>query len=165
MTTKDALRAYNQIAGAVFCKANQKWSFQDGAFKVTTLEERIQDFVAAKELGECILRENGEAKFAKTFVCAVPAANMAHPRLFRSYVVRENANTNYFILDLVEMASVWSGRSWIDRSIDQSQKALPLKLMPASREKTRLPGRGGGVKYVGKIISCTSRPDTKRMNS
>ena len=94
MTTKDALRAYNEIAGAVFCKANQKWSFQDGAFKATTLEKRIQDLVAAKELGEYILRENGEAKFAKTFVCAVPAANMAHPRLFRSYVVRENASTN-----------------------------------------------------------------------
>ena len=94
MTTKDALRAYNEIAGAVFCKANQKWTFQDGAFKATTLEKRIQDLVAAKELGECMLRENGEAEFAKTFVCAVPAANMAHPRLFRSYVVRENASTN-----------------------------------------------------------------------
>lgn len=104
------------------------------------LEERIQDFVAAKELGEYILREDGEAKFAKTFVCAVPAANMAHLRLLRSYVVRENASTNYFILDLVEMASVWSGRSWIDRSIDRSRKALSLKLMRASREEIGNPG-------------------------
>ena len=97
MTTGDALRTYNEIAGAVFCKANRKPSFKDGAFKATTLEKKIQDLVAAKELGEYMLRENNEADFANTFVCAVPAANMAHPRLFRSYAVRENAGTNCMI--------------------------------------------------------------------
>lgn len=94
MTTRDALRTYNTIAQSVFCKSNRKPSFKDGAFKATTLEKQIQDLVAAKELGEYILRENDEAGSAKTFVCAVPAANMAHARLFRSYAVRENANTN-----------------------------------------------------------------------
>ena len=94
MSTRDALRAYNKIAESVFCKANQKRSSQDGTFKATTLKEQVQDLVIAKELGEHMLRENDEAGSVKTFVCAVPAANMAHPRLFRSYIVRENASTN-----------------------------------------------------------------------
>jgi len=94
MTTRDALGTYNEIAGSVFCKANRKPSFKDGAFKATTLEKQVQDLVGAKELGEYILRENDEAGSTKAFVCAVPAVNMAHPRLFRSYGVRRNASTN-----------------------------------------------------------------------
>lgn len=94
MTTKDALRTYNKLAGSVFCKANRKRLYKDGSFKVTTLEKEVQDLVAAKELGESMLRESDDAELAKTFVYAVPAANMAHPRLFRSYPVRESAGTN-----------------------------------------------------------------------
>lgn len=94
MSTRDALRTYNNIAGSVFYRANRKASYKDGAFKATTLEKQIQDLVATKELGEHILCKNDEGCFAKTFVCAVPAANMAHPRLFSSYGVRENAGTN-----------------------------------------------------------------------
>ncbi|KAL9610366.1 MAG: hypothetical protein Q9167_004936 [Letrouitia subvulpina] len=94
MTTEEALRKYNKIAGAIFCKANRKLSFQDGSFKAATLEKQIQDLVAAKELGEHMLRDNDEAGSAKVFVCAIPAANIAHPRLFRSYRVRENASTD-----------------------------------------------------------------------
>ena len=41
-----------------------------------------------------MLRENDNAGLANTFMCAVPAADMAHPRLFRSYQARENASTN-----------------------------------------------------------------------
>lgn len=37
MTTEEALRKYNEIAGALFCKANRKSSFKDGSFKVATL--------------------------------------------------------------------------------------------------------------------------------
>ena len=94
MTTTDALRTYNKIAGSVFCKSNRKHSFQDGAFKATTLEKQIESLVAEKALGENMLYEEDEAGPTKTFVCTVPAANMAHPRLFRSYKVRENAGTN-----------------------------------------------------------------------
>ncbi|KAL9017793.1 MAG: hypothetical protein Q9185_004882 [Variospora sp. 1 TL-2023] len=94
MTTQDALRTYNKLAGSVFCKANRKSSLKDGSFKATTLEKEVQVLVATKELGESMLREGDDAGLAKTFVCAVPAANMAHPRLFRSYTVRENASTN-----------------------------------------------------------------------
>ena len=94
MTTRDALRTYNGIAESVFCKANRKPSFKDGAFKATMLEKQIQNLVAAEGLGEYILHENDQAGSAKTFVCAIPAVSMAHPRLFRSYAVRENASTN-----------------------------------------------------------------------
>ncbi|KAL8939769.1 MAG: hypothetical protein Q9211_002587 [Gyalolechia sp. 1 TL-2023] len=94
MTTTDALRTYNKLAGSVFCKANRKPFYKDGSFKATTLEKEVQELVAAKELGESMLRDDDEAGLAKTFVCAVPAANMAHPRLFRSYPVRENAAAN-----------------------------------------------------------------------
>lgn len=94
MTTKDALRTYNKLASSVFCKANQKSPFKEGSFKATTLEKEVQVLVATKELGESMLRESDDAGLARTFVCAVPAANMAHPRLFRSYPVRENAGTN-----------------------------------------------------------------------
>lgn len=94
MTTGDALRMYNKIAGSVFCKPNRKHSFKDGSFKATTLEKQIQSLVAEKALGEYILHEEDEAGATKTFVCTVPATNIAHPRLFRSYTVRENASTN-----------------------------------------------------------------------
>ena len=94
MTTRDALQTYNKIAGSVFCKSNRKPSFKDGAFKATTLEKEIQSLVAEKALGEYILYEDDQADATKTFVCTVPATNMAHPRLFRSYTVRENAGTN-----------------------------------------------------------------------
>ena len=94
MTTGDALRAYNKIARSVFGESNRKQSFKDGSFKATTLEKEIQSLVAEKALGESIMREEDEAGATKTFVCTVPAANMAHPRLFRSYAVRENASTN-----------------------------------------------------------------------
>ncbi|KAI4265159.1 MAG: hypothetical protein L6R35_007180, partial [Caloplaca aegaea] len=94
MTTQDALRTYNKLAGSVFCKANRKSSFKDGSFKATKLEKEVQVLVATKELGESMLRESDDAGLAKTFVCAIPAADMAHPRLFRSYRVRENAGTN-----------------------------------------------------------------------
>jgi len=94
MTTKDALRTYNEIAGSVFCKVNRKRSYQDGAFKATMLENQIQGLVKVKELGEHILHESDEVGSAKTFVCAIPADNISHPRLFRSYSVRENASSN-----------------------------------------------------------------------
>ena len=94
MTTRDALRTYNDIAGSIFCKSNRKRSYKDGAFKATTLEKQIQSLVAEKALGEYILYEEDEVDTTKTFVCTVPATNMAHPRLLRSYTVRENAGTN-----------------------------------------------------------------------
>ena len=94
MTTRDALRAYNKIAESVFCKSNRKYSFQDGAFKATTLEQQVRSLVAEKGLGDYIMPDEDESGAAKTFVCTVPATNMAHPRLFRSYTVRENASSN-----------------------------------------------------------------------
>lgn len=94
MTTEEALRAYNGIAGSVFCKANRKPSYKDGAFKATTLEDKIRELVAEQNRGDKMLPPDSETGFSKTFVCAIPAANFAQPRLFRSYVVRENATAN-----------------------------------------------------------------------
>ena len=94
MTTRDALRVYNQIAESVFSKGNRKPSYKEGAFKATTLEQQVQSLVADCKLGEDMMPVDDESSFPKTFVCAVPAANFAHPRLFRSYMVRENATAN-----------------------------------------------------------------------
>jgi len=94
ITTRDVLRTYNAIAQLVFCKSNRKSSFKNRIFKAITLEKQIQDLIIAKKLEKYILRENNEASFAKTFVCVVLAINITYARLFRLYVVRENANTN-----------------------------------------------------------------------
>ena len=97
MTTTEALRQYNEIAEAVFGRKNRKFSFKtpipfkDGAFKATTLEEHFQKLVITRRLGEYMLPETNEEGQAKTFVCAAPAADLDHPRLFRSYLTREYA--------------------------------------------------------------------------
>ena len=97
ITTGDALRTYNKIAGSVFGKSNRKPSFKDRSFKATTLEKEVQSLVAGKGSGEYIIYEEDKAGAIKTFVCTVPAANIAYLRLFRSYTVRENASSNYKI--------------------------------------------------------------------
>ena len=94
MTAEEALKTYNKIAGSVFSRANRKLFFQDGAFKATMLERTVQELVASKGQGERMLADQCDENPTKTFVCAVPAVNMAHPRLFRSYSVQENATVN-----------------------------------------------------------------------
>lgn len=97
MTTQEALQAYNNIAQSVFCKGNKKYKVQDGTFKSATLQKGIKDVVAEKNLGERMSDHTTDADIAKTFVCAIPAVNMAGPRLFRSYQVRENASADCMI--------------------------------------------------------------------
>ncbi|KAG8527342.1 uncharacterized protein KY384_007494 [Bacidia gigantensis] len=96
MTTKETLKAYNTIAGAVFSKRNKKPIYKEGTFRASTLEIKIKEVVAGQELGEYMLNEAGSdlAATGKVFVCAVPNDNMSHPRLFRSYKVRENTSAN-----------------------------------------------------------------------
>jgi hypothetical protein len=48
MTTKEALTYYIRIMERVFSPSNKKRTFQDGAFKVTTLETEIKAMIAAK---------------------------------------------------------------------------------------------------------------------
>lgn len=97
MTTEEALIAYNSIASAIFSKKNRKPAYKDGAFKAKTLEAKIKELVKDKNLGDHMLDTSNDMRRAKSFVCAMPANNMAHPRRFRTYQVRENASPNCFI--------------------------------------------------------------------
>jgi predicted acylesterase/phospholipase RssA len=94
MTTDETLRAYNTIASAIFSKENRKWMIQDGSFKATTLENKVKEVVAEKKHGDNMLDASNEASMGKAFVCAMPAKNMAHPRRFRTYAVRELESAN-----------------------------------------------------------------------
>ena len=94
MTTDEALRTYNALAHAIFSKDNKKWLGQDGAFKATTLENKVQEVVSKKGLGELMLDPSNQSSKGKAFVCAVPANSMAYPRRFRTYPVRTLASAN-----------------------------------------------------------------------
>ena len=94
MTTDEALRTYNILARAIFSKDNKKWPGQDGLFKATTLENKVQEVVKKKGRGEFMLDPSNQSSKGKAFVCAVPANNMAYPRRFRTYPVRTLASPN-----------------------------------------------------------------------
>jgi hypothetical protein len=97
MTTDEALKAYTSIASAIFSKKNRKPFYKDGYFKASTLEVKIQEKVAEKNLGDHMLGDSNDIDAGKAFVCAIPAKNMAHPRHFRTYQVRENPSPNCMI--------------------------------------------------------------------
>lgn len=94
MTTEEALRTYNSLASAIFSEDNKKKKWQDGAFKATTLEDKVKELVSEKDLGEFMLPTSDESGMGKAFVCAMPAKNLAHPRRFRTYEVRALASAN-----------------------------------------------------------------------
>jgi predicted acylesterase/phospholipase RssA len=96
MTTEEALKAYNSLASEIFSRNNRKMAIQDGLFKATTLEKKVKELVAHKQEGEFMLAPN-EPKMGKAFVCAMPAKNLAYPRRFRTYPVRELASANCMI--------------------------------------------------------------------
>ena len=97
MTTDEALKAYTSIASDIFSLQNRKPGWKDGAFKATTLETKIKEIVRDRKQGDYMMDKSNEKKQAKAFVCAMPAKNMAHPRRFRTYEVRENASPDCFI--------------------------------------------------------------------
>lgn len=94
MTTEEALKCYNSLAGAIFSKKNRKMLFQDGYFKATTLEIKVKELVAERGAGEYMLDTDNDLTTGRAFVCVMPAKNMAHPRRFRTYPVRELASAN-----------------------------------------------------------------------
>jgi predicted acylesterase/phospholipase RssA len=94
MTTDEALRTYNSLARAIFSKDNKKRLGQDGTFKATTLENKVQEVVSKKGLGELMLDPSNQSIKGKAFVCAVPANNMTYARRFRTYPVRTLASAN-----------------------------------------------------------------------
>ena len=108
MTTEEAMEAYATIAGAIFSSENKKWRVQDGTFKATTLENHIKRVISQQLHGkrmeqgrlrsddgdDLMLDPSQNLETGKAFVCAMPMINMAHPRRFRSYSVRENSSAN-----------------------------------------------------------------------
>ncbi|KAJ7887684.1 acyl transferase/acyl hydrolase/lysophospholipase [Mycena leptocephala] len=90
MSVKDAVRAYGELSKEVFSDVKSKGS--DGRFKASKLEKAIKGIVGAHsasqdpEEGMEDTRENP----CKTFVCAMNAANMSLPVLFRTYNTTNN---------------------------------------------------------------------------
>ncbi|MCJ1314586.1 hypothetical protein MMC25_008268 [Agyrium rufum] len=95
MTTREALDVYAILAEAIFSRQNRNPGWKDGAYKAETVEAKIKELVASKGLGDRMRDEN--LSTCKAFVCALPALNTEHPRLFRTYRVRENATINCMI--------------------------------------------------------------------
>jgi predicted acylesterase/phospholipase RssA len=93
MTTDEALQIYDSLSQTIFSKNNRKRIDQDGAFKATTLETKVQEIVSQKGLGEHMIDPSNSTK-GRVFVCTKPAHNIAHVRRFRSYPVRDLASSN-----------------------------------------------------------------------
>ena len=108
MSTHEALETYASIAGAIFSSDNKNKIFRDGMFKASTLEKNVRSVVARRlhgqkvkpghvggDVGNDLMRAGSEERtMGKAFVCAMPALNMAYPRRFRTYRVREHINAN-----------------------------------------------------------------------
>ncbi|KAF2181364.1 hypothetical protein K469DRAFT_713802 [Zopfia rhizophila CBS 207.26] len=87
---------YNSLDGAIFSNNNRKWKRQDGKYKASTLENKVQELVSEKNPGEFMI-DSWESEYSskgKAFVCAMPAGNLAQPQRFRTYPVRESASAN-----------------------------------------------------------------------
>jgi predicted acylesterase/phospholipase RssA len=93
MTTDEALRTYNALSQVIFSRKNRKLISKDGSFKATTLQQKVQEIVVNRGLGESMLDPSSKLK-GKAFVCAAPANSMAYPRRFRTYPIRANASVN-----------------------------------------------------------------------
>ncbi|KAG5716586.1 Calcium-independent phospholipase A2-gamma [Termitomyces sp. T112] len=105
MSVDEAINVYNEFAGKVF--SERKYCWQDGTFKASTLEAAVKKIVARfdKSGDDNMMSEMSKRSACKTFVCAMSAQNMAHPRLFRSYEVRSNAEYNAKIWEVARATS------------------------------------------------------------
>ncbi|KAG6902390.1 hypothetical protein C0995_000595 [Termitomyces sp. Mi166 len=107
LPVEEAIGVYNEFAGKVF--SDTKWAWQDGTFKSSTFEDAVKAIVAqydeSRDANACMMSEASEKRDCKTFVCAMPALNMAHPRLFRSYPVRANQGYNATIWEAARATS------------------------------------------------------------
>ncbi|KAI9822858.1 MAG: hypothetical protein M1826_000351 [Phylliscum demangeonii] len=77
-------------------KENEQRKTQDGLFNAITLQNRIEELAALRKLGDYMLddTDDSNSKLGKAFVLAMPARNMTHPRLFRTYQARKNPSIN-----------------------------------------------------------------------
>jgi len=96
LTIDEAMDQYGRFAQYVF--SEKKWKGQDGTFKASKLEEIIKriikDYGVEKSADERMMDPRPVGQVCRSFVCAMPALNISSPRLFRTYVVRENRSYN-----------------------------------------------------------------------
>jgi hypothetical protein len=90
MTTEEALRTCSSLAGVILSKDK----VQDGAFKATILGHKVRELVAERTFREFMLDALKDSNMAKTFICAMLAKDLAHPRRFQTYHVRTLASAN-----------------------------------------------------------------------
>ncbi|KAG5634305.1 hypothetical protein H0H81_002476, partial [Sphagnurus paluster] len=104
MSVQEAIAAYVRFARTVFSR--KKWFFQDGTFKASVLERAIKEIVG-RHTGdtEARMKTDYPNTRCKAFVCAMPGANLAAPRIFRSYDVKENNSYNCKIWEAARATS------------------------------------------------------------
>ncbi|KAH8824338.1 acyl transferase/acyl hydrolase/lysophospholipase [Flagelloscypha sp. PMI_526] len=93
LAVQEAIKAYIEIFRAVY---TESINIRTIAEKTSSFE-RILQAVILRYTGKSdtrMLPDNSSPTECKTFVCAMPAHNFAHPRLFRSYRVRKNQSHN-----------------------------------------------------------------------
>ena len=67
MSTEDALKRYNVIAGRIFSKENKKWKMKNGTFKASTLEKQVEQ-LAAEEVQKLVPAETtGDTRETRMF--------------------------------------------------------------------------------------------------
>ncbi|KAJ7878236.1 FabD/lysophospholipase-like protein, partial [Mycena leptocephala] len=91
MSVKDAVKAYGELSKEVFSDVKSQGS--DGRFKASKLEKAIKGIVgshSASQDPEEGMEDTREHPCKTSFVCAMNAANMSLPVLFRTYNTPNN---------------------------------------------------------------------------
>ncbi|KAJ7865950.1 acyl transferase/acyl hydrolase/lysophospholipase [Mycena leptocephala] len=90
MSVKDAVKAYGELSKEVFSDVKSQGS--NGRFKASKLEKEIKGIVGAHSASQDPEErmEDTRENSCKTFVCAMNAANMSLPVLFRTYNTTNN---------------------------------------------------------------------------
>ncbi|KAJ7862709.1 acyl transferase/acyl hydrolase/lysophospholipase [Mycena leptocephala] len=86
MSVKDTVKAYGELSKEVFSDVKSQGS--NGRFKASKLEKAIKGIVGAHSASqdpEEGMKDTQENTCKSVFVCAMNAANMSHPVLFRTY--------------------------------------------------------------------------------
>ncbi|KZT36504.1 FabD/lysophospholipase-like protein [Sistotremastrum suecicum HHB10207 ss-3] len=84
MSLQDAKQAYLALEKKVFSARN---FFGEGKFKASVFEQEVKRVVQKKETSPEAKMIDNSNQSTKTFVCAIPAADITTPRLFRTYAV------------------------------------------------------------------------------
>ncbi|KZS88177.1 FabD/lysophospholipase-like protein [Sistotremastrum niveocremeum HHB9708] len=104
MPLKEVEKVYIEFGKHIFsCKK----TFGEGKFKTSVFEERIKEIVkrVTTDHNPDTLMKDEDHVGPKTFVCALPAANMELPRLFRTYKSQEVDSFNCKIWEAARATS------------------------------------------------------------